>query len=284
MVNFKLIGIAIILPISLVVAQEEYKLDKTYPVKKNALVTISTDDADIIINGSDRNDVHLKVYRKVELIGTGTETKFEIQVEEREGNLYIRENRSSGSSYWVGYKSTEYKIELEIPAEVKLVVSEDDGDIVLNNISGDLDIDCEDGDLELNQFSGKNLNIEMEDGDIKINNASGFLSLRSEDGDVEANSCSFNKIDLNTEDGDVNIQTSLSQNSQYKLSAEDGDIKFYISGSGAKIDLNAEDGNININGDFNSISKDENSRHLEFGDNSAIVTISTEDGDIKVSR
>ncbi|QNL20660.1 DUF4097 family beta strand repeat protein [Hyphobacterium sp. CCMP332] len=284
MVKLKLITIAVLSSTIQLIAQNTYELNEEYSINKNGLITLNTNDANISITGSERENVHIEIYRKVETVGAGSDEEFEIKIEERNGNLFIRELRKSEINYWIGYRNIDYRIKLEVPSTVKMVISEDDGDLSISNISGDLDINCEDGDLELNNISARKLNIDIEDGDVEMNKISGFLSLQSEDGDIEANNCSFSKIDLDTEDGDVNIESSLAKDSEYKLETEDGDIKFYISGSGAKLNLNCEDGNISVEGDFNELINKEGQRQIEFGDKSALVYLNTEDGDIKVSR
>ncbi len=284
MVKLKLITITVLAFTIHLSAQNTYELNEDYSIDKNGLITLNTNDANISISGSERENVHIEVFRKVETVGTGSDEEFEIKIEERNGNLFIRELRKSELNYWIGYRNIDYRIKLEVPSTVKMVISEDDGDLNIENISADLDINCEDGDLKLNNISASKINIDIEDGDVELNKISGFLSLQSEDGDIEANNCSFDKIDLDTEDGDVNIESSLASGSEYKLETEDGDIKFYISGSGAKLFLNCEDGNISVDGNFNEIIKKEGKRQIEFGDGSAMVYLNTEDGDIKVSK
>lgn len=265
-------------------AQNRYELHETYEIAKKGALTITTEDADVSITGTDRNDVEIHVFREVTLMGISDEEEFEILVEKQDGNLFIRDRKESNNDFFVGYRSIQYTIGIQVPRNIKLYISEDDGDIHIRDMRSSLEVNCEDGDLIIENFDGESVNIMVEDGDIILKEVKGHLTVSTEDGDVLAKNCAFEKVDISTEDGDIVVESALVKKGQYDIKAEDGDVEFGFSGSGAILHLRSDDGSISKTGQFDTITEDEAYAELAFGDTSATISILTEDGRIKVYR
>ena len=102
---------------------DEFHLDETYTIDPGATIHLNSDDAEVRIIGSERNDVRVVVHYQLEVRGItfGDSNEFEMIVEEQDGNLRIREmERDFGSSGMIGFSSEEYTIEIETPRDVNL--------------------------------------------------------------------------------------------------------------------------------------------------------------------
>ena len=97
-----------------VLAQEkEFHLDEIYSISENGTITLSSDDADIFIIGSDRSDVHVKIDRVVEAKGIRWgEKNFDVKVSEAGGDLRIEDKEWGNQSGMVGYTREEYVIRI----------------------------------------------------------------------------------------------------------------------------------------------------------------------------
>ena len=119
-------------------AQDDtFKLDESYQIDKQGTIYLDSDDANVRIMGSDRNDVHVKIFRKVTRKGMvfGNES-FEVQVKPRNGNLYIQDIQQQVSVGVVGYIREEYEITIEAPNSVNLDINGDDDDYDINVYGG----------------------------------------------------------------------------------------------------------------------------------------------------
>ena len=135
---------------------EEYHLDENYKVDRTGRITLSSDDAKVTIKGSDRSDVRVKVDRVVTTKGVHWGTReFAVDVEVRDGDLYIRE-QSRGNISIAGYMKEDYKILIEAPRGVSLDIRGDDDDYQISNIDGSVEIDVDDGDARLTNCKGTN--------------------------------------------------------------------------------------------------------------------------------
>ena len=89
---------------------QEYNLNEKYPISKSGTLHLSSDDAKVTIQGSDRDDVHVDISRKVTTKGFKFgEEDFTVEIEQRNGNLYIKERNRSNYSGVIGYMREEYE-------------------------------------------------------------------------------------------------------------------------------------------------------------------------------
>ncbi len=165
--------------LSLSAQDSEYNLDETYAIETGGTIHLSSDDAEVNITGSDRSDVHLVVYRKVDVSGFKVESKgdFSIEVENRGGDLHIQESNEESRRLIVGSVREDYRITIKAPRDVALDLSGDDDTYRIADIDRDITIDADDADIELGGTSGDNFSFDIDDGDIEMEGGSGRLDL-----------------------------------------------------------------------------------------------------------
>src|SRR5690349_13297496 len=144
----------------------DYHLDKNYKVSEKGLISLRTSDAKVYITGSKRTDVHVKIDRDVETKGfVMGDDEFNVNVEERNGDLVIEERSSSNVSI-VGYYNEKFEVRIEAPEGMGLRIRGDDGDYFINTINGAIELDLDDADVELSGCGGDNFIFRLDDGDI----------------------------------------------------------------------------------------------------------------------
>ena len=215
--TISLIFLLISSSISSIKAQDgEFKLDKIYSMDPNGTIDMQTDDAKIKITGTNRKDVHVNIYRKEVTHGWRYNRRdFYVDVEERGGDLFIREEPKTGIVISVGYMREEYEIIIEAPEGVSLVIKGDDDDYIIRNINGSIFLNIDDGDAELIGCSGNHFEFEIDDGDIEMDEGYGFLYIRADDADVYIQNGKFDDITATLDDGNLIIETSLADNGSY---------------------------------------------------------------------
>jgi hypothetical protein len=80
----------------------EYTMAETYPLPASGMIRLTSEDADVFISGSDRNDVRVQVHY---LISAAHEkmTRFDyrVSVAEAGGELVVAEERHTGNRNFV---------------------------------------------------------------------------------------------------------------------------------------------------------------------------------------
>ncbi len=266
-------------------AQDQYNLNETYEIEQNGTIHLSSDDAEVTIEGSDRSDVHLVVYRDVDVdgINVGSTGIFRIDVEQRDGDLYIREDdRDEQRHVIIGTVEEEYRITLEVPRHVSLDLQGDDDSYEISNINSGISINADDSEIELSEVTGSEFDFNLDDGHISMDEARGRLKLSMDDGELDVRQAEFTEIDANMDDGELDITTSLADGGLYLFDFDDGDLEFNITGGGGEFDIHHDDRNISVEDNFEEVSSDDERSVYRLSGGDARIEIDTDDGNIEL--
>lgn len=270
--------------ISVTFAQDgEFHLDKKFNIEKNGTLDISTSDAKVFITGSSRPDAHIKIDRKVSSNGWNSgKNEFEVEVEEFNGGLRIRESQT-GPTVSVGYFHEEYRIDIEAPDGISLVVRGDDGDYFIKNVNGAISMSLDDADAELTGCKGSDFRFRFDDGDLRMDQGKGNITIDADDADIEIYKASFSSVEASVDDGDLIIETSLSDNGRYNINSQDGFVSLRVSAGGGDFDILHDDANLSFQGGFKSLEQSENKTRLSLHSGNAKVIVRADDATVKLS-
>jgi hypothetical protein len=259
----------------------EYNLDENYDLNSDGTLFLDSDDAEVTIIGSDRNDVHVNVYHRVDVDGIdwgGDE--FKMNIIQRDGNIYIEEAGGNNNSVRIGNIEREYRITINIPKSVPIDIKGDDGAYEISDTGGAIRLAADDSDINIRNAAGEEFTFEIDDGAVYMDKGQGKLSVTIDDGEFRVENGLFNEIDVSGDDGDLYFATELFDNGQYFFSIDDGDLELDILHGGGRIDIAHDDTNINIFGEFSIISDSEERTVYNVSGGSASVEINIEDGEL----
>lgn len=262
----------------------EYNLDETYSIEQNGTIHLISDDAEVEITGSDRSDVHLVVYRRVDVDGwrIKSEGSFKMEVENRGGDLYIREADTDEHRVILGNVSEEYRITIEAPRNVALDLQGDDETYRISDIHQGVHLSADDADIELDGVKGDEFNFDIDDGSIRMSEGRGRLKLQMDDGELYVRKAEFNEIDADFDDGEVDITTALAADGFYLFDMDDGDIELNVAGGGGEFDIHHDNPNIRAGDNFEEVSADEDRTVYRLPGGNARIEIDSDDGDIEL--
>ncbi len=263
---------------------KNFNLDEVYDIASNGTIHLKSNDANVKITGSDRADVHLVIDRTETTRGVrSNRSRFDIKVEEREGDLYITESASRGVTFQIGSFRVDYEIEIEMPNTGSLRIKGDDDDYVIRSVNGKISIETDDGDVELIECNGDDFDIQLEDGDLKMDGGKGSLYINVDDGDVDVRNGAFDRVEVISEDGDVSLETTLADDGIYELRGDDANIDFVVLGGGGAFVVAKDDGRISASASFETIQESERRSKLQLNGGKADVDIRIEDGRVRLS-
>ncbi|MGK7370724.1 MAG: DUF4097 family beta strand repeat-containing protein [Candidatus Halalkalibacterium sp. M3_1C_030] len=265
---------------------DEFNLDKVYSIEDSGTISLNSDDANVTIKGSDRNDVRVKIHYKLSVKGLaiGENEEFEMIVEERNGNLNIYEKeRDFGNKVVFGSTDEEYRITIEAPRGVSLDLSGDDEDYRISSIDGSISVEADDSGIELNDCNGDEFNIKLDDGELYMDSGKGSLRVNIDDGDVRILNGDFSSIEVETDDSELDITTRLADNGDYTFDLDDGDLRLNIAGGGGEFEIRHDNADISASSEFEQTMDDDDRSQYSLPGGNATVSISTDDGDIILS-
>ncbi|MCB2199803.1 DUF4097 domain-containing protein [bacterium] len=263
-----------------------FHLDEVYSIAPDGTLFIYTSDADVLIAGSDRDDVHVVVDYVSTISGVGLkvdENPFEVEVLEEDGDLRIRELESNRVYMGLFVSSrTDYTVTIEAPSSVKLKVIGEDDDYMIHGFRNGIRLRMEDGRAKLRDMSGDSFEFELEDGTIEMSGGAGLLDVSVEDGDFYVDDAAFTSATGDVEDGDLHIETTLADDGEYRFRAEDGDITLNVLDGGGEFSVYYEDGGARATRDFVQVEEDENFALFRLKEGTARVRFRVEDGRISL--
>ena len=260
-----------------------FKLDENYPIGVQGTIYLDSDDANVRIVGTEREDVHVKIFRKVTSKGIVFGKKsFEIEIKPRNGNLYIQDIQQHFNVGIVGYMREEYKITIETPSHVNLDIKGDDDDYNIRSINGSITMDVDDGDARLTNCGGDSFDFNLDDGDLTMDQARGSLSLSLDDGEATIKNAAFKNIDVRADDGDIEIATSLEDSGSYSFRVDDGDIDLTVLKGGGIFHIYHDDGHVSASQAFDIKTKEEDETKLQLDAGNARVKMRTDDASIRL--
>lgn len=262
---------------------DEYNLDEVYSIGNNGTISLQSDDANVTVTGSDRSDVRVIVHYKLSVKGIsfGKKEKFEMIVEENNGNLKIHEKeRDFGNNVVFGSSREEYDITIEAPRGVSLDLEGDDENYQITAIDGSFRVDADDSNIELQNCNGDDFSFDLDDGEIQMDRGKGKLSMDIDDGDVRILSGDFDEIDIETDDSEIDITTRLFDTGNYRFDLDDGDLRLNIAGGGGEFEVNHDDADISTSRQFEQTIDDEGRSVYRLSGGNAKVRVNTDDGDI----
>jgi len=262
---------------------KNFHLDKEYKVSVSGTLQLSSSDAKVHITGSSRKTAHVKIDREVNTKGLvfGDED-FRVDVEERDGNLDIKEYHRSVNVGIVGYHYEKYTINIEIPEGMSLQLRGDDGDYFVTSVNGAIDASMDDGDLELTACKGSAFKFRLDDGDIKMDEGKGTLEVDADDADVVIQKGNFSRIIADMDDGDFIVQTSLTDNGEYHIDSQDGSISLTVLAGGGRFDIRHDDGRVLTEGKFSVEEKSEDHTIVTLANGKAKIDIRADDARVRL--
>ena len=280
-------AMAVMLPVTAVSGED---IDKTLNMSTDGLVQVENMVGIIEFSGWDRPEVQIRGeagddVEEVEITSTSTGVK--IRVHNRSGkrniegtDLYLRIPQSAS-------------IEAD-SVSADITVSDNLGErILLNTVSGDLEIDASPELLEMNSVSGdvefrgtaNRSSVETVSGEIALVGPSGEISINTVSGDVSLEAGEVSRGRFESVSGDMTLTLSLGDGGRLSCDSMSGDVKLRLPAS-QQAEFTAQSYSGDINSEFGSstrVSKGPGQmlRHKE-GDNGAEIRLETFSGDVYI--
>jgi len=167
----------------------------------------------------------------------------------------------------------------------KTTIRGEDGDIEIDDLTGDLMIEVDDGNVFLNACSMPDCRLKAEDGDITISEAKGSFDITVDDGNVTMRQIAAKGLIMRSEDGDIDLDLLADETLDADIRTDDGDVTVDLEkGFSLSFHVSADDVDyIRIElDDIENYKEDDHSKSGRISGGNGRLKIRTADGDITI--
>jgi len=234
----------------------------SYPVTAKPEVTVNANDGDVEVSVGSSQQVDVRV------ITRGWKIKDDIQITGNQSGNHVEVKLHKSSNVCFGVCFQSIRVEVRIPRESDLNIHTDDGNVRVENVTGNLQFETGDGDVRLRDVEGS-LHADTHDGNVEVNGRFNVLSLHTGDGNIDAE-----------------VGAATAPQSGWLLRSGDGNIHLKVPDNlGADLDAHTGDGEVNVGFPVTAsgVGK-ENSFRGKINGGGVSIELRTGDGDIKVEK
>lgn len=165
-----------------------------------------------------------------------------------------------------------------------LEVSSENAPIRIQDCNGDKKLSNENGPISIRNCTG-NLEIELENGPLAADMISGVeLNIQSENGPLKVREACFPQVNIESENGVIVYETLFVENARMEIKTENGMVHFVLP-EDMQYEIRAETETGKIKSRLSqAIVEDGDQFVIVQGDGSSKITISTENGMIKIGE
>jgi DUF4097 and DUF4098 domain-containing protein YvlB len=201
------------------------RVDTTFSFSRTGAVELTEISGDVIVNAWDRNEARVRAYAERGRVRTSiSSSRLSLEVEPVRGRL--------GDS----------KIEVWVPAGVRVVARSTSGDVTVKGTKAPVDarstsgdvvvtdatdriaIESVSGDVRASQLSG-DVRSESVSGTIEIRDATGSVRAETTSGDVSLLGVTSRSVYATTVSGEVEYDGTIDGNGRYEFHAHSGGIR-----------------------------------------------------------
>jgi len=265
-------------------------IDRTIPLEDEGLVRVENLAGQIEFIGWDRSEVQLrgKLGDSVEeLIVDTSASGVTIRVRNKKGKRNI-----DGTDLYLRLPQTASIEADSVSADIS--VSENNGqNLLLNTVSGDLEIEASPQKMELHSVSGdiefdgssSRSTVETVSGEITLVGPSGEVSMSTVSGDVTLEAGEVTRGRFESVSGDMTLSLALGEGGRLSCDSMSGDVKLRLPES-QQSEFTAQSYSGNINSEFGKSDKVSRGPgemlRYRVGDNGAQIRLETFSGDIHI--
>jgi DUF4097 and DUF4098 domain-containing protein YvlB len=230
-----------------VAGAKEVKKDfhKSFDVDKNTRLILSHGDGDVTIRPWDKDVLDVEIVYRAEhkSLGWGGKRDFNVEFKQKGDRIEVIGNETGTAFAGFSYSKTyEYAYTIRAPRYLELELDGDDGNVEIEDWTGDIECNLDDGDIFLSGVESEETTIQLEDGDLRIEEQRGRLLIDGADGDVRVTDSQVAPCVISLEDGDIEVEDS---EGDFKIEVDDGNVILHEVVSNI-ISIEGEDGDVEI--------------------------------------
>lgn len=297
---------------------------KSFSLAFGGSVSVQGDEGFIAVNTWDQPEVKLVMTRRAwgrsQADAEKNLNKLEIRIEASDNHLdikLIKPKEHQNFSFWDIFDPDTWQenrrwltvdFELTVPRQCNLKLLNDEGDVTVKSLHGDIAIQVDEGDIRLSDIEFNEINIFVDEGDVEgknLINPDARLAISVDEGDISLEKIAVRRLQIESDEGaifaeqleakscsiavdegSIELRLSLQEDHSYRLKSDEGTIACYLPPRpDVRLDLETENGRITSDFDVRIRRQgDGQICHDELGSGAALIEARTDEGTIAIRK
>ena len=262
-----------------------FESGRSIPIAEGQVLTVSANRARVRVYGYGGDDIEVSLLKYVRVWDDRERARdiaddFDIQVSESESGLLITVDPEGRT----GSSRLRAILELRVPRRALHRIRTVRGDIKVEGVSSDFEIESRYGDVEISHASGL-VRLSLGDGDVELFDLTGGVELDGRHADVELDEV-YGPVRVELERGGIDLENGRPVSGDMQIRTGRGRIDLELSeDSDITVEADAHGGRISI--DFMGVDIDERRRQQvtrSFNDGDYTLRLETARGSIRIEE
>jgi DUF4097 and DUF4098 domain-containing protein YvlB len=223
-------------------------LDQDLDLRAGGTLRVLVGDINLHLKAGGSGPAHIDVFVSgpdVDKAVEYYEEKVRMSIESHDGVLTIESRERRDHSHWFfdGLRRVNVWAVVTVPTELNTDIRTVDGDVLIDELNGKLEIETTDGDIRAGKLLGNSLVLESTDGDVEVRSIdSDDVELSTTDGDLQVKTLSAKRVTVSSTDGDISLPQMEAD--EITLKCSDGDVD--VAARGGVLTATCGDGDLDV--------------------------------------
>jgi DUF4097 and DUF4098 domain-containing protein YvlB len=181
-------------------------------------------------------------------------------------------------------KHLQVRMEVEVPTRTNLDIRTGGGDVKVNHLEGETNLETSGGDVKASELKG-NLNARTSGGDMELRDLTGDISIKTSGGDITLENV-HGRVEARTSGGDVTASLARGNAKGGEIETSGGDIELRLDPAiNLSLDASTSSGEVTSNLPHLSVTGEISSSRLHgtLGSGGETLRVHTNGGSVRIS-
>ena len=213
-------------------------IEKKFNVKSGDKLIIDADVGDIVVTGSDSNELSIHVFQK----GSDEQLKkYHVNFDQSGSIVKVQARHERKYFHFFDDSWFDVRFEVQLPKDFNLDLQTSGGNMNVENVNGTIVGETSGGDVEVDKLAGT-VKLTTSGGNVRLLNSNGELTFETSGGDIVGEDLT-GKVRVETSGGNITIRRT---DASLYGETSGGDIRVELKDNKG-IDLTTSGGNVVVN-------------------------------------
>ena len=253
------------------------RIEKDLKLEPGGRLVVDAGASDVFVTGRSASGAHVVVTSNRDDL----EELFSFNFSEEPGAVRI-EVRKRSLQLWP--KHLQVRMEVEVPTRTNLDIRTGGGDVKVNRLEGETNLETSGGDVKASELKG-NLNARTSGGDMELRDLTGDISIKTSGGDITLENV-HGRVEARTSGGDVTASLARGNAKGGEIETSGGDIELRLDPAiNLSLDASTSSGEVTSNLPHLSVTGEISSSRLHgtLGSGGETLRVHTNGGSVRIS-
>ncbi len=253
------------------------RIEKDLKLEPGGRLVVDAGASDVFVTGRSASGAHVVVTSNRDDL----EELFSFNFSEEPGAVRI-EVRKRSLQLWP--KHLQVRMEVEVPTRTNLDIRTGGGDVKVNRLEGETNLETSGGDVKVSELKG-NLTARTSGGDMELRDLTGDISIKTSGGDIILENV-HGRVEARTSGGDVTASLARGNAKGGEIETSGGDIELRLDPAiNLSLDASTSSGEVTSNLPRLSVTGEISSSRLHgtLGSGGETLRVHTNGGSVRIS-